>query len=552
MEPWIDADPSNAGNLIGVWQQDRYSNGGANGLGVGVSRDGGRSWTQVPPASLPRFTRCQGASPGSGGDYERASDPWVSFGPDGDAYQISLSFNETRDQANAMLVSESQDAGTSWGPVAVLRRDTSPLVFNDKEALTADQTDANYVYASWDRLEQFPDGSFAGPTWFARTTNGGASWEPARPILDPGRNDQTLGNQIVVMPDGDLVNSFALFKDGSRTVSVMRSTDKGAGWGAATTVSTLESVGVTDPRNGAAVRTGEDLPEPASDERAGSDNVYLVWQDARFTAGQRDQIAFSRSRDGGLTWSPPKRISTAPTTQAFTPAIRVSAQGEIGVTYYDFRNDSAASAPLDTDLWFLHSTDGGETFSEERVTPTSFDMSAAPIARGYFVGDYSGLAAHGAVFEPFFTQVGRAGTGADVFATTVRAPFGQLPSTPTPYPQPQPQPEPAVPSPARGRVTVGRRGRLGRRTAVVRLRCSGGEACRGIIRLSASIATRGRRRTVILGARSFQLQPGTRSLRVRLGRRARKLTAKRRRIRAVAQIVARDDRHSSRVLLRRR
>ena len=44
--------------------------------------------------------------------------------------------------------------------------------------------------------------------------------------------------------------------------------------------------------------------------------------------------------DGGRTWSTPVRISTHNETQAFTPAIRVDAQGNIGVTYYDFRNDN--------------------------------------------------------------------------------------------------------------------------------------------------------------------------------------------------------------------
>ena len=116
---------------------------------------------------------------------------------------------------------------------------------------------------------------------------------------------------------------------------------------------------MTDPETGDPVRTGDIIPEIASDERAGHDDVYAVWQDARFNGFQRDQVAFSRSTDGGRTWSTPVRISQHNDTQAFTPAIRVDGNGNIGVTYYDFRNNDPATPALETDTWFTRSTDGG-------------------------------------------------------------------------------------------------------------------------------------------------------------------------------------------------
>src|SRR2546426_3687035 len=97
-EPWLDVNPTNANNMIAVWQQDRWSNGGAHGLAAGVTKNGGSLWTV---GSLP-FSQCAGGSPAL--QYERASDPWVSFGPGtpGDpkagatAYTVSLSFNQSR------------------------------------------------------------------------------------------------------------------------------------------------------------------------------------------------------------------------------------------------------------------------------------------------------------------------------------------------------------------------------------------------------------------------------------------------------------------------
>jgi hypothetical protein len=81
VEPYIDANPANPANLVGVYQQDRWSNGGARGNVASVSMNGGATWTQVV---IPGITEC------SGGVYERATDPWVSFSPNGVAHQISL------------------------------------------------------------------------------------------------------------------------------------------------------------------------------------------------------------------------------------------------------------------------------------------------------------------------------------------------------------------------------------------------------------------------------------------------------------------------------
>jgi hypothetical protein len=446
VEPWVEVNPTNPSRLVGVYQQDRFSSGGSSGQGVSISNDGGANWSQLPVSAWPKFSRCNGAAPGSAGDFERATDPWVSFGPDGRAYQISLAFNDTRNLDNAVLVSRSTNGGSSWDAVQTIRRDNDPNVFNDKESITADWTNASNVYAIWDRLV-FPTeraqgvsfltaAAFRGPTWFARSTNGGSSWEPARPIFDPGQNDQTIGNQIAALPDGDLVNVMTVFRNDNQQkrkggfISVLRSTTKGATWSGEIPVNRLGTVAVTDPETGEDVRTGDIIPDIATDRRAGTDNVYVVWQDARFTGFARDQIAFAKSTDGGLTWSAPVRINAVKSTQAFTASIEVDAAGNLGVTYLDFRNNNPATPALETDLWFLRSTNGGASWSEERVTPASFDMRAAPNASGLFVGDYLGLDSDGTTFKPFWAQSMASGT--DTFGTTVRAPF----AAPTIVPDP--------------------------------------------------------------------------------------------------------------------
>ncbi len=437
VEPWIAANPRNPNNLIATWQQDRWSNGGSQGLVTGVSNDRGRSWTRPTP---PTFSRCAGGNATNGGDYERASDPWVSISPNGTAHQISLSINDSN-PTSAILVSSSRNGGQTWGPVATLQKDTVAELFNDKESITADPTNSRYVYAVWDRLQvqdpNNPASPFSGDTLFARSADGGVTWEPTKTILDFPDNSgqQSLGNQIVVLGDGTLVNSFNLLDNGTPLVAVMRSTDKGATWSEPIIIDLLFTSaitaqgGVIDPSDGSPIRTGDLLPEVAADPRRGSETLHIAWQDLRFTllgAVANDQIVMSTSTDGGLTWGDPKRVSANRNVQAFTGSVDVNDAGRIGVTYYDFTNDDPAGGPLDTDAWFTASRDGGATFSaRERLTTDSFDMRGAPNARGFFVGDYEGLTHVGNRFIPFFVSANNGNTAnpTDGYSANVRPSF---------------------------------------------------------------------------------------------------------------------------------
>jgi hypothetical protein len=411
VEPWIEVNPTNPDNIVGTWQQDRWSNGGARGLVAGVSLDGGITWQAE---IIPGLSQC------SGGTFERATDPWLSFAPNGELYHISLSFNNTT-SLSALLVNESPDGGQTWSPPTTIVDSGDGFGFNDKESITADPNDSNYVYATWQRN---------GTTWFNRTTNGAApgpaTWELPRPIFDPSGNDRTIAHQIVVLPasdGGDLINAFTLSGKGNKTyVAFLRSEDHGASWAGPFTINTLETIGITDPETGHGVRAGDHIPDVAVDLTSG--DLYAVWQDARFDAsgkgkGKRrhDSIAFAMSSDGGVTWTSPLKVNQTPTTepsgdqQAFTASVDVAQDGSIAVTYYDFRNNTSDAATLLTDYWTVHchpptsscATDPS-AWSETRVTDAPFDMSEAPDAFGWFVGDYEGLDSEGGSYLPFFSQ----------------------------------------------------------------------------------------------------------------------------------------------------
>jgi len=181
-------------------------------------------------------------------------------------------------------------------------------------------------------------------------------------------------------------------------IAVMISDDRGATWSAPITVSKAMPGFISDPDDGTPLRTGDIIPEIG----AGPDGkMYIVWQEQTL-APSGSAIALSSSSDGGVTWTAPRRVNTVPTTQAFTPSVEVLADGTIGVTHYDLRFNTPTPATLPTDYWFLHSHDGGATWTETRVTPTSFDHKLAPFARGLFLGDYMGLTVRGSAFLAAF------------------------------------------------------------------------------------------------------------------------------------------------------
>jgi hypothetical protein len=206
----------------------------------------------------------------------------------------------------------------------------------------------------------------------------------------------SLGDQIVIEPDGTLIDVFHYGQGSGRDdpnaslQGFMRSTDGGTTWSPPKVISTDPVTAPVDPNTGFPLRTGSDIggsfPDAAVDPSSGK--LYVVWEDNRFSGGAHDDIAMSTSTDEGKTWSQPVKVNQTPVSvPAFTPMVSVLPNGIVAVAYYDLRNDPGNPSTLLTDYFIADSHDGGATFSETRITPTSFDDTFAPIARGYFLGD---------------------------------------------------------------------------------------------------------------------------------------------------------------------
>jgi hypothetical protein len=439
-ENQLVVDPTNPNHLVALWQGDETTVGN-RGQNVGVTFDGGKTWHVAP---LP------GVSQVSGGPLQSTADPWLAFAPNGDLYATCLAFTSPQQFVgntveDNVLVLRSTDGGLSWGAPTVLHDNTDSRAFNDKESITTDPSDPNLAYMTWNFLST-PSGlatrneqpvlgvaGIKAPLLFTRTTDGGRTWEHVQTIYDPGANALTTGPQIVVRPDGVLLDIFTevlgnknndgggKFED---NVSILMSKDNGQTWQNGTPIRATKMfpVNLSDPDNGTPIddtNFNQDFPDVAVDPHNGY--LYAVWRDGRFSGGLYSSIAFAMSTDGGLTWSTPIQINKTPTSipagnqQAWLPSVKVAADGTVAVTYYDFRNnDPKPGLPTDYCVVFgkpttpTALTHPGNWGNELRLTDKSFDLEKAQFfgegdaVPGLFLGDYEGLKAVGNDFVATF------------------------------------------------------------------------------------------------------------------------------------------------------
>ena len=409
-EPYVAVNPEDHGHLIAGWQETRFTDGGARSLGVAVSTNGGRSWAD---ALLPGLTTADG------GEWNRASDPWPTFGPDGVAYYNSLLVEGTIPGDNAIAVSVSKDGGFTWGaPVEIVR---DQLDFHDKNSMVADAMAGSRhrgnAYVGWD-VNVMRNGQFVGQRMVvSRSTDQGTSWSKPKKLIESGSN---IGIVMRVGPDGTLYAIWAGASTGDANLSIRfaKSTNGGRKFNKPVKIADMLVLGV------AGFRAGAILPSFDIDPTTG--DLFVAWPDGRFSGV--DQAAMIVSRDGGNTWTTPARANDGPAlVPAMTVGVAANDAGQIVVGYYTRRNASAQTTIVD--YYVNRSRNGGRSFERGvRVTRKSFDASAAARAGqglNIFLGDYVGLAGSDDGFYAVFTAALKkskqgAGRQPDIFGAVSR------------------------------------------------------------------------------------------------------------------------------------
>jgi hypothetical protein len=140
--------------------------------------------------------------------------------------------------------------------------------------------------------------------------------------------------------------------------------------------------------------------------------LYAVWPDARFD--RRTQVFLASSTDGGRTWTAPRVVSDegralGPNHRPnnFMPTIAVNRNGVVAVSWYDRRDN-----PDNLGYWprLSASLDGGVTWLPSVRVSTAANLVSDDKETRFNSGDTAGLAADaGGVFHPVWID-NRTGT----------------------------------------------------------------------------------------------------------------------------------------------
>lgn len=394
-ETTIAINPTNPRNLVAG--SITYETGDGQ-CAAYSSTDRGKTWMHQVLPNAPNFN--------DGGD------PSVAFDANGTAYYLCMDDHGTTGgtpNGRTQYMWRSTDGGQNWvGPVLAIG---SPATFDDKGHLAVDARPGSpYLGNVYAVATRDPCGS--GELRFARSTDSGLSFQPDQKINDAAAI--AFSGNIAIGADGAVYVSWGEVTPcppppqvGSITaIMIDKSTNGGQSFGAL--------AGGTDH----AVRIGDivEIVRPVGDNRAGASMaslgahptdpniVYAVW--AEDPAGIDDSdVMFSRSLDGGNTWSSPIRVNDDgnPAGEFFSqfwPTMAVDpSDGEIDIVWYSDQNDPNRNDNTAlVDVYFTSSTDDGLSFSPSvRLTPSSSTYT-------YFFGDYIDIDSRGRVAHPIWTD----------------------------------------------------------------------------------------------------------------------------------------------------
>ena len=371
-EPSIIIDINNTNTLFAATNIDNYY----------VSNDGGVTWNYNQLTS-------------SNGVY---GDPALMFDNNHNMFYFHLSSPSSGGHwIDRIVCQKSTDNGNTFNDGSYTGLNGSKV--QDKAWPNIDRTNGN-IYVTWTEFDHYnsDDPNDKSRILFSKSTDNGDSWSDPVKINkidgDCVDSDNTVEGAVpAVGPNGEIYVAWA----GPAGIRFNRSTDYGATWLADPIFVDAQPTGWDYAISG--IYRANGLPITLCDLSGGAHNgtIYVNWSDQRNGSNDTD-IWMRKSTDGGNTWSDLIRVNDdAAGKQQFLSWMTIDqTTGYLYCVFYDRRNHSNNN----TDVYLAYSTDGGESFTNVKISESAFLPNS-----GIFFGDYTNITAHDGVIRPIWTRL---------------------------------------------------------------------------------------------------------------------------------------------------
>jgi hypothetical protein len=431
--PYTNIQISNTGgpNEVSICINPKNPNqlvAGANIDNYYYSNNGGTSWTQGTLVS----------------SLQVWGDPIISVDTTGNFYYFHLVNGQSF--IDRMGCQKSTNAGVSWSDGTFYQ--FNPPKQQDKEGVSVDFTHGsrgNTIYVTWTQFDSYgtSNPNDSSIILFAKSTDAGASFGSIKRINQKAGNCVDNGYTMegavpCVGPNGEVYVAWSgALSAGNFKIFFDKSTDGGNTWLPNNIIAGNQPGGwdYTVPgiyRNNGLACT---LCDISNGPYRG--NIYINYTDS---AGPGDHdVKIIKSTNGGLNWSSPIRVNDDPPgkEQFFSWMAIDQVTGFIYTVFYDRRNYTNAQ----TDVYMAHSTDGGNTWINERISSSPFTPNSST-----FFGDYNGISAYNGKIRPMWTRLNGS---LSVWTAIIDFPVGIQPvsnETPSSFSLSQNYPNPFNPS----------------------------------------------------------------------------------------------------------
>jgi hypothetical protein len=434
-EPSIAIDPLNTDVIVAGAQDFRQAAklreacGGDRWNGFYRSTDGGKTWAN---SLVPGF--CTDPTEGEGDEQEVSemfgfstnTDPVLAFDRFHNLYYVHIAFNNNRfattppSGSGVLFVSTYRNDGATYAKTVKIPGGSglnkAPFEvgpgssnFDDKEWMTVDNslTSPFYgrVYVTWTKFSAQGGNS---SVWISSCGGNGPGKEECEEFTRGKVLNKPVAGGLVqesfpaTAPDGTLYVAFLQFQGGFGSslphagVWVAKSTDGGKTF-SQTKVVDIRQIPSPIPPAGTAANDGNNsfrtgtVPGVAVTDDG---TVHLVW--GQWVAGPpaNAEVRYTRSTDGGATWSAPVSMNDVATGHQFFPSIAADGSN-VHVAWYDGRANPAGDPITDLQVFYNRSNNAGASFLPDvAITDQAFrpydpnEVSRFPVFCAAFIGDY--------------------------------------------------------------------------------------------------------------------------------------------------------------------